>query len=230
VRRVVILLTLASTLMLTGSLTASAQEGTGLENTVDGPRVDGEQASGLPGSEASEGCDDPTEITTFSGTDNRRTDAFAVPSDVLRIRYATEATDPDSIDDNLVVTVFEANGDRVDSVLILDPGSGSQNVLLPGSGNYYLEIEAGDVSYQLAVDACGGDVEPGPGPGPGDPGPGRCPDQPDRTVNGEEIINIPAKCPPETGGVPLIDLAALGLASVTGFILLTYQAKKRWGS
>jgi len=83
-----------------------------------------------------------------------------VSSDVLRVRYHTETTDPDSIADDLIVTVFEANGDRVDSVLILDPASGSQNVLLPGPGNYYLELEAGTVRYELAIDACGGDIGP----------------------------------------------------------------------
>jgi hypothetical protein len=83
-----------------------------------------------------------------------------VSSDVLRVRYLTEVTDPDTFDDNLVVTVLRANGDFVDSVLILEPARGSQNVLLPGPGNYYLEIEAGDVRYELGIDACGGDIGP----------------------------------------------------------------------
>jgi hypothetical protein len=114
----------------------------------------------LPGPGPGEGCDAPTEIATLSGTDNRRTDVFAVSSDVLRVRYLTEVTNPDTFDDNLVVTVLRANGDFLDSVLILEPARGSQNVLLPGPGNYYLEIEAGDVRYELGIDACGGDIGP----------------------------------------------------------------------
>ena len=159
-RRFLCIAGLVAMLMLTGSSAVFAQDSTTPEATTGEQTVVPEQASGLPGPGPGEGCDDPTEITTFSGTDNRRTDVFGVTSDVLRVRYFTEVTDPDSIDDNLVVTVFRANGDRVDSVLILDPGSGSQNVLLPGPGNYYLEIEAGDVRYELAIDACGEDIGP----------------------------------------------------------------------
>ena len=143
-----------STTDTTGTTTGTGTTGTTGVSTI------GEQASGLPGPGPGEGCDNPTEITTLSGTDNRRTNVFGVSSDVLRVRYHTETTDPDSIADDLIVTVFEANGDRVDSVLILDPASGSQNVLLPGPGNYYLELEAGTVRYELAIDACGGDIGP----------------------------------------------------------------------
>jgi hypothetical protein len=85
-----------------------------------------------------------------------------VSSDVLRVRYLIEVTDPDAIAPHLVVTVLRANGDFVDSVLIFDqdPARGSQNVLLPGPGNYYLEIEADAVRYELGIDACGGDIGP----------------------------------------------------------------------
>jgi hypothetical protein len=171
-----------------------------------------------------EGCNDPTEITTFDGTDNRRTDVFAVPSDVLRIRYLTVVTDPDSIDDNLVVTVFQANGDFVDSVLMLEPASGSQNVLLPGPGDYYLEIEAGAVRYQLGVDACGGDIGPQPGPGPSptppDPQPQPQPQPPNPSdppgPGSEKIIGIPKQEKlVDTGGPPLL-LAGAALVCLAG--------------
>jgi hypothetical protein len=85
-----------------------------------------------------------------------------VSSDVLRIRYLFEVTDPDAIAPHLIVRVLRANGDVVDSVLRFDqdPARGSQNVLLPGPGNYYLEIEADTVRYELGIDACGGDIGP----------------------------------------------------------------------
>ena len=62
VRRMFSSLAPTTTLTLAGTLTASAQEettspeGTGPETTVDEPRVEAQQASGLPGPEASEGC------------------------------------------------------------------------------------------------------------------------------------------------------------------------------
>jgi hypothetical protein len=97
----------------------------------DEPRFAAQQASGLPGAGPGEDCDAPTEITTLSGTANRRTDVFAVSSDVLRVRYLTEVTDADTYDDNLVVTVLRANGDFVDSVLILDPPAGARTCCYP---------------------------------------------------------------------------------------------------
>ena len=126
-------------------------------------------------------------------------------SDVLRVRYLTEVTDPDTFDDNLVVTVLRANGDFVDSVLILDPASGSQNVLLPGPGNYYLEIEAGDVRYELAIDARERDLPPQPD------GPGNDP----RASGNEEVRNIPNKNLPNTGGLAIL-APAIGLYLISG--------------
>jgi hypothetical protein len=41
-----------------------------------------------------------------------------------------------------------------------EPARGSQNVLLPGPGNYYLEIEADTIRYELGIDVCGGDIGP----------------------------------------------------------------------
>src|SRR5918993_303532 len=123
----------------TASATASASASppadttTGTTDTT-GTSTTREQASGLPGPGPGEGCDAPTEITTLSGTDNRRSDVFGVSSDVLRIRYLFEVTDPDAIAPHLIVRVLRANGDVVDSVLRFDqdPARGSQNVLLPG--------------------------------------------------------------------------------------------------
>jgi hypothetical protein len=176
------------------------------------------EARTLPGPGRSEGCDDPSEITTFSGTDNRRTEVFAVPSDVLRVRYLTEETDPDTGFLILTVTVIRANGDFVDSVLIFEPASGSQNVLLPGPGNYYLEIEAGDVRYELAIDACRGDIGPQPGPGPQPPGPPVGPGH-------EEIVFIPDRRLPNTGGPAILTPALALLISGAAIGLLL---KRRW--
>ena len=131
-------------------------------------------------------------------------------SDVLRVRYLTEVTNPDTFDDDLTVTVLRANGDFVDSVLILKPASGSQNVLLPGPGNYYLEIEAGDVRYELGIDACGGDR----GQTTGTPTTGATGETTNRDHVIKRTIQKNRDPLPETGGLSVLVPVAVLLAFV----------------
>jgi hypothetical protein len=102
------------------------------------------QASEPPGPGASEGCSNPTQIVTFTGQEQRRTESFEVPSDVMRIRFFIEPTDTDFFSTDIVTT----------------PSSGSEILLLDQPGRYFLEIDPFDVRYQIAVDACGGDIGP----------------------------------------------------------------------
>jgi hypothetical protein len=120
------------------------------------------QASELPGPGASEGCSNPAEITTFTGQERRRTETFEVPSDVMRIRYFIEPTmdsggflavDVLKEGDNLFFEFFVTE-------VVTEPSGGSENILLDEPGTYFLEIDPFDVTYQIAVDACGGDIGP----------------------------------------------------------------------
>lgn len=184
------------------------QETKGPETTDGEPRVEAQQASDLPGPGPSEGCDDPRQIVTFEGQEVRRTEAFNVPTDVLRIRYFIEPTDGGGF---LGVRV-RGNGffDFFQTEIVNEPSSGSENILLDKPGSYFLEISPFDVSYRIAVDACGGDAgpqPPGPQPPEPEPGPGK-----------EEIIEIPNKPLPITGGVPLLTLLGLTFV-VAGFTI-----------
>jgi hypothetical protein len=85
-----------------------------------------------------------------------------VPSDRLRIRYFIEPTTGSggylNVDilkegDTLLTDFFFTETVRESS-------GGSENILLDQRGAYFLEIFPTDVTYQIAVDACGGDIGP----------------------------------------------------------------------
>ena len=117
----------------------------------------------MPGPGASEGCNNPTEIATFAGQEQRRTEPFEVPSDVMRIRYFIDPTDTD-FGGYLDVHVFKEGEnfftDSFSTDIETRPTSGSENLLLDQSGRNFLEILPTDVRYQIAVDVCGGDIGP----------------------------------------------------------------------
>jgi hypothetical protein len=113
-----------------------------------------EQASGLREPGPSEGCANPKEIARFAGSTDRRTNPFAVTGDVLRLRFRTVETG--EFGGDFDVDVYEANGDWVDSITIVQESTSDiANILLPRPGNYYLELFAEDMNYELAVDDCG---------------------------------------------------------------------------
>jgi hypothetical protein len=151
----------------TGTTTGTSTTGTtgtttGTTATTGEQAVVPVQASALPGPGPSEGCANPTEIATFAGQERRRTESFEMPTDLMRIRYFIEPTVDSggflSVDvlkegDNLFFDFFVTE-------VVTGPSGGSENILLDQSGTYFLEIDPVDVSYQIAVDACEGDIGP----------------------------------------------------------------------
>jgi hypothetical protein len=233
-RRFLIITFVGLVLLLAGSVSASAQDAATEETTPqarsDEPTVEARQASELPGPGASEGCDNPREITTFTGQELRRTATFEVPTDVMRIRYFIEPTT--DFGGFLDVEVFKKGNvipvDLISTELRAGPSGGSENVLLDESGTYYLEIDPFDVSYQIAVDACGGDLPPQPG-GPGNAAGDQYDDGGGDVNDPDKVIpDTTSKKPlPNTGGVPLVGLAVLALALVgVGFSVLRTSIRR----
>src|SRR5215218_951123 len=145
-----------STTGTTGTTTGTTGTTTGEQTVVP------VQASALPGPGPSEGCANPTHIDTFTGQERRRTASFEVPTDLMRIRYFIEPTD--EFGGFLAVDVLKEGDnlffDGFVTEVVTRPSSGSKNILLDQRGKYFLEIDPFDVSYQIAVDACEGDIGP----------------------------------------------------------------------
>jgi hypothetical protein len=243
-RRFLIIALVGLVLLLVGSVSASAQDDATEEappqSRNNGARVEVQQTSDLPGPGVSEGCANPREIATFTGQERRRTPAFEVPTEVLRIRYFIEPT-TDAGGFLAVDLLKEDNNlffDGFVTEVVNGPSGGSENILLDSPGRYFLEIDPFDVRYQIAVDACGGDAPPQQG-GPGTPAgdqyddgggdDGNIDDGGGDVNNPDDVIdNTKSKKPlPPTGGVPLLGLAvgALALAGV-GFSVLRASIRR----
>jgi hypothetical protein len=142
------------------------QETTAPEGPTD-PELHLQQASGLPGVEPSEGCADPVEVATFTGSETQRTEPFDVPTDVMRIRYYIEPTT--EVGGRLDIGVLKVGEEfffDFSTELVTEPAAGSENILLEEPGSYFLELRPFDVRYEVAVDACGvPDPDPDPDPG-----------------------------------------------------------------
>jgi hypothetical protein len=204
----------------TASPTATAQETTTAAEGPTNPELQLQQATALPGAGPSEGCANPVEVATISGSETQRTAPFEVSTDVIRIRYFIEPTT--EFGGFLDIDVFKVNEefffDFVSTELATEPSAGSDNILLEEPGSYFLEIRPFDVNYQIAVDACG--VEQ-----PRNGGNAVDPIDPVDPVNQEgqrvgipkeKIIEIPQqRILVETGGPPLF-LAGAALLCLAG--------------
>ena len=202
-------------------------EATTPEGPVD-PELELQQASGLPRADPGEGCANPVEIATFSGSETQRTEPFEVHTDVMRIRYYIEPTTEFGgwLDIDVLKVGEEFFFDFVSTEYATEPSAGSENILLEEPGSYFLELRPFDVRYEVAVDACG--VEPRDDPEePVDP---RDPSDPidDKFGPGhEKIINIPViKILPATGG-PAILAPAAGVLLLSGAALGLLLVRRR---
>jgi hypothetical protein len=150
----------------TASPTPPAQETTAAPEGPADPELQLQQAAGLPGAGAVEGCANPVEVATFSGSETQRTAAFEVPADVMRIRYFIEPTSEFGgwLDIDVLKVNEEFFFDFVSTEVATEPSAGSENILLEDPGSYFLELRPLDVAYQVAVDACGAEPPPPPNP------------------------------------------------------------------
>jgi hypothetical protein len=180
---------------MTGTTTGTTGTTTGTTGTTTDTSTTGTtRTTALPEPGSSERCANPTEIATFAGQEQGRTESFEVPSDVMRIRYVIERRDKEPGGNLLVDVVKEGESFPSDFFLtdiVTRPSSGSEILLLDQPGTYFLKIHPA-VSYRIAVDACEGNS----------------------TSRRDNVIrnSIPRDPLPNTGGLPLLVPAAAVLA------------------
>jgi hypothetical protein len=190
------------------------------------------QPSGLPGPGPSEGCNNPTQIATFEGQVQQSTEPFEVPSDVMRVRYFIEPME--ELGDFLVVDVIkDGESFPTDGVItppVRTPTGRSEILQLDQRGTYFLEIDPHDVTYQIAVDACEGEIGPTTGTTTGTSTAGAT-NSGDSTSPRDNVIRntIPDGQPlPNTGGLSmLMPFGSVLALIITGSAIGLFYVRRR---
>ena len=190
------------------------------------------QPSGLPGPGPSEGCNNPTQIATFEGQVQQSTEPFEVPSNVMRVRYFIEPME--ELGDFLVVDVIkDGESFPTDGVItppVRTPTGRNEILQLDQRGTYFLEIEPHDVTYQIAVDACEGDIGPTTGTTTGTSTTATT-NSGDSTSTRDNVIRdtIPDGQPlPNTGGLSMLMAVGSVLALIiTGSAIGLFYVRRR---
>ncbi len=163
-------------------------------------------ASGRPEAQEDEGCAQPEVVDTFSGTQNQITRPFNITGNTFRLRYDITEIDRDPVlFDSFSIRPIGEDGIGVgESVLVFEPGAGSQNIL-EGPESFTLEIESDGFDYSVTVEDCTG-TAPGVAPpaAPTPPAPKAAP-APKATPKQKEKVmreTVPKRPLPPTGGAP----------------------------
>jgi hypothetical protein len=176
-----------------------------------------EQSAG--DAQANTACPGAKLIGSVGPTENDlvTTRPFTVTGDSFRLTY--ETTDADESGLPFVdVTVLDRAGKEVGGQVIFDEGV-VREVVRAGPGRFNFEITAEDLKYKLTIEDCTGTGNPPDGQNiPTTPIPE---DQYRRDVdppNEDDVINdtISDQPLPNTGGVPLLGLAAFGSIFIFG--------------
>ena len=191
------------------------------------------QPSGLPGPGPSEGCNNPTQIATFEGQVPQSTEPFEVPSDVMRVRYFIEPLV--ELGSFLVVdAIKDGESFPTDGVItppVRTPTGRNEILQLDQRGTYFLEIDPHHVSYQIAVDACEGDIGPITGTTTGTSTAGDATTAGDSTSPRDNVIRdtISDGQPlPNTGGLSmLMPFGAVLALIITGSAIGLFYVRRR---
>jgi hypothetical protein len=189
--------------------TLQTREKTGAESTTRTPAPDEQSARDA---QANAACPGAVPVGSVGPTeDDLEIGPFTVTGDNFRLTY--ETTDADESGLPLFdVTVLDQAGKEVGGRVIFEEGV-QQEIVRASPGRFKIEAIADDLTYKLTIEDCMGNGNPSGGSGGG--GGSASDDQygnnggpPDEDVIDDTISDEPL---PNTGGVPLLGLAAFGL-------------------
>ena len=121
-------------------------------------------AQPVPIAEAQEGagsCPNARLVDTFTGNGDQQTAPFQITKDFFRVSYDARGEDP-SLGFLGIRVIPEGQDISVGNATQNGPGTG-QTFVNRGSGSYYLDISASNLSYTIGVEECG-DGSPSPNP------------------------------------------------------------------
>ena len=178
-----------------------------------------------------EGCYNPEPVETFTGTENRRTPEFQITGTTFRLAWhIVRVTDPNGFP-SLEADVLNDTGRPIGEGFLAFEEDGSENILA-GPGTFSLEIRANDVSYEIVVEDCVGTDQNG-GDTPKQTAQNRTirdRDDSPRRERTREVINVPRRLLPPSGGASLPVYGVVGGFVLTGAGLLALGLVIRRGS
>jgi hypothetical protein len=206
------------------SAPALAQETT----TPDNPSGTGDQLA--PGPDAQ--CPGAVAVQTLSGNADRRSPAFDVRGEFVRVTNTFEDTGTGVAILSTYIVDAET-GEGVGNFRTFSPEPASK-ILHIGPGRYYLDVLSETNGYTTVVEDCVGNAtggQTGP-PQSGPPASGVQYNDGGANNPNKVIPDTTSKKPlPNTGGVPLVGLAVIALALVgVGFSVLRTSIRRAPGS
>lgn len=194
------------------------------------------------GAQSGGDCPGAQEIDSFTGNGNQSTAPFQTSSNPFRVSYETTSEDPSGF---LSISVTAQGGDfSVENASQEGTGTGQTFVNEP-AGSYFLEIVAVGVDYTITVENCtGGGNNNGNGTTSGNNNQNRTqydnnnnnnqngnqttPDQnpPNQQPRTQQVINVPNKPLPPSGGLPVYSVVAGFVLTGAGLLALGFGIRR----
>lgn len=167
-------------------------------------------------------CLGATLVETITGTGNQRTPRFPITGDSFRVnRVVAPAPNADPKNVFLGIIVNDSDGKPVTTISQSSVGTES-SIVNEEPGTFFLSITSASANYAITIEDCTGAGNGGNDNGGGS---GSANNQYIPDVEVTNVINIPDKKLPPTGGPPLL---VIFFSVVAGAGLLTAVVRRRY--